>query len=247
MSSAGLPKKLKHDCIVEALCELQFQTEEQAEIVIGRLSDRGSWREWSKFRLPVSDIPPIVRATDPQLQFQPILEFRGPEGDCLIKIGSNVISIHNIGRYWGWEIFQPKIMEVVDSLFECIRDTHVSRVGFRYVNAATNLHLIARVSDLALAVRVDDKNVGEPINLNYAESNDRTHVTMTRIASPVFVQGRLPEGTTAVIDIDVTSPPGFISKSKDEVITWTSEAHDYEKSAFFRLIPKDILEKLVEN
>jgi len=38
-TKAEYPEKLRDDCIVEAICELRFDTSELAEVVVGRLTD----------------------------------------------------------------------------------------------------------------------------------------------------------------------------------------------------------------
>jgi uncharacterized protein (TIGR04255 family) len=242
-----LPKKLKDDAIIEALCELRFDADEQPEIVIGRLSDHGSWKAFSKGRLPVADIPPPIRSADSQLKYQPVLQLRSSDGTHLVKVGSNVISRHNVRNYCGWEKFEPQLTEVFKALFESISNIRVTRLGFRYVNAITSTrHFISGIWDLALDIKVAGNQLQEPINLNYLSVDGQAHTTMTRIASPQFVTGELPKDTTVVVDIDVSSPPNFVATDLKTVTEWTKKAHDFEKDAFFKLIPKSIQHKLVE-
>jgi len=241
------PEKLKDDCIVEALCDVRFHTNEQPEIVIGRLSDQEPWKNFAKTRLPTAEIPGSIRAINEQLKYQPVLELRSEDGTFLFKVGSNVVSFHNVGKYCGWEQFRPALTHVFETLFNCVKDAAVNRVGFRYVNAITaTRHYISNVNSLNLNVEVAGEKTGEPLNLNYLVKNDDTHATMTRIASPHFVQGVLPKDTTVVVDIDVVSHESYQAKEAATVVSWVKAAHDYEKEAFFKLIPRDILAKLVE-
>lgn len=247
MNRPLLPDKLKDDCIVEALCEIRFHTNEQPEIVIGRLSDQDPWKGWLKIRLPTADIPGSIRAFNEQLKYQPILELRSEDGTFLLKVGSNVVSYHNVGKYCGWANFKPALDRVFEALFLCVNDVAVNRLGFRYVNAITyTRHYMSGVKGLNLNVEVAGNKVDDPINLNYLVKNDDAHVTMTRIASPYFVQGELPKDTAVVVDIDVASQDGYQAKEAGPVTEWAKAAHDFEKEAFFKLIPKEILEKLLE-
>ena len=50
----------------------------------------------------------------------------------------------------------------------------------------------------------------------------------------------------AAIDLDVYTYGPEIPSSLQDVVAWCVAAHDYEKRAFFRLIPADKLETLVE-
>lgn len=246
-SKSTPPEKLKDDCIVEAICEIRFHTDEQPEIVIGRLSDQESWKNFSKNRLPAADIPDPIKKVDEQLRYQPVLELRSEDGMFLIKVGSNVVSYHNISKYCGWKQFEPALGRVFTALFSCVKDVQVRRLGFRYLNAITSArHYISTANGLNLNVEIAGAKLDDPINLNYLVTNDATHMTMTRIASPHFVQGILPKDTTVVVDIDVSSQPEYLAKEIGTVIEWTKAAHVFEKEAFFKLIPGEILAKLVE-
>lgn len=246
-TNAPLPDKLKDDCLIEALCEVRFNTDEQPEIVIGRLSDHDIWKNYSKNRLPAADIPGPIKEVNEAFKYQPVIELRSGDGQYLVKVGSNVISYHNIGKYCGWKEFRPALDQVTEILFSCLKDVQVHRVGFRYVNAITSeRHFISNVNGLNLKVEIAGNKVGGPINLNYLVKNDDAHSTMTRIASSHFVQGTLPKDTTVVVDIDVHSHEGFRTREKSAVVEWTKSAHDFEKEAFFKLIPKEVLEKLLE-
>jgi hypothetical protein len=85
------------------------------------------------------------------------------------------------------------------------------------------------------------------LNLNYVEAVDREHLATTRIAHPEFVNGTLPERTVAVVDVEVTTPSQFSAPDLTRVMGWIETAHTYEKQAFFKLIPRDVLSKLRED
>ncbi len=247
MTKTAIPEKLKDDSIIEALCEVRFHTEEQPEIVIGRLSDHEPWKTFAKSRLSTADIPSPIRAVNEQLKYQPVLELRNADGTHLVKVGGNVISYHNTGKYCGWRAFEPTLADVFSALFRYVGDAQVTRLGFRYVNAITSSrHYISGVSGLALKIEVAGDKVSSPLNLNYLVKNNETHQTMTRIASPEFVQGQVQRDTTVIVDIDVSSPDGYLATSSDIVCEWSGKAHGFEKEAFFKLIPPDVLTKLVE-
>lgn len=239
------PKKLENDAIIEALCEIRFEASTLPEIVVGRLSD--AWGEVEQVRLPASDIPASIRMQDPNLKFTPVLELRLKDAGHLIKIGSNVVSYHVVNGYCGWDIFRQKLEMLCSVLFEKIPNTAVSRIGFRYLNAVTSeKHGINSFEDLNLQLKVDSLSINKAVNINYIELHGPQHIVMTRIASIEFVQGStLPESTVGFIDIDVYTPNDYSTKSKEDVFGWINKAHGYEKTSFFKLIPKDRLENIV--
>ncbi len=239
------PDKLTNDALVEALCEFQFECSEVAEIVIGRLSDNPDWHSYNVERLPYSEIPSAIRDNDPNLKFGAILQLRSNDGSFIIKIGGNVISLHNLNRYCGWANFQPKLNTLVDFIFKKLTNLHITRIGFRYTNALTpEKHLVHSLSELNLSLIVADSSLDGHVNLNYGTEYSKQHIAMTRLASKSFVQGKLPSTTAAVIDIDIATKLNMALSDKKDVKNWVDEAHAYEKDAFFRLIPVEISKKL---
>jgi len=247
----AIPNKLRDDAIIEAICLLQYEAKELPEVIIGRLSDESKWKGYTPARLPWADIPFPLRKADPNLAAQPTLELRSGDGARVVRVGESVISYHVVGanKYCGWTQFRQELIGAFGSLFEKLEAPEVKKISFRYVNAIVGQrHAIKSVHELNLDVRIDDTKLDGPINLNYITSTER-HVITTRVAHVNFVQvqrGSLPPGTSAVVDVEVTSPPKFGTSSLREAMEWIEEAHTLEKQAFFRLIPRDILKKLTE-
>ena len=107
--AASLPKKLKQDAIVEALLQIQFNSNEQSEIVIGRLSDSDLWSGYSTTRLGPANLPESIRETDESLRYEAVLNKQSQDNTNAARIGSHVISYHAYAPYLGWEEFQLKL------------------------------------------------------------------------------------------------------------------------------------------
>lgn len=239
------PKKLCDDAILEALLEIQFESNEIPEIIIGQLSE--CWDSFDKKRLSPSDIPSPIRLRDSRLKHAAVLEMTSEDDTHRIKIGSHVISCHIVKQYCGWDSFRPKLMNLINCLFSKCPNAEINRLGFRYLNAFTrDKHLINSINDLDIDIHVAGQPITSPFNLNICVTEDDTHISMARIASPELVQGNLPEETSVVADIDVYTPREFQCSEKNQIIDWIDNAHKYEHNAFFKLIPTDILNKIVE-
>ncbi len=159
-----IPRKLKKDAIIEALCEVHFQTDatELGEIILGRLSDCREWRSFSKHRLPVADIPASVRESDPHLKFQPVLELR--DNGNILKIGNNVISYHILGQYRGWQNFKQCLEQLYACLFTQLKNPIVLKICFRYVNALTSAdHLITNIQELNCSISLSGNRLDTPL------------------------------------------------------------------------------------
>jgi uncharacterized protein (TIGR04255 family) len=241
---AQLPKKLRKDAIIEALVQLQFETDEAPEIVIGRLTDNPKWVSFKRTRTAFAELPSMIRLSDPNLRFQPHFDLR--EERWNVKVGTNVVSLHVLDEYCGWGVFRPAIAETVNFLFSRISKLSVRRIGLRYINNlnATD-HQIGAVSDLNLELRVAGAPLTEHVNLNYRRTLE-TGQAMVRIASPDIVEGPKRQDMTAYVDVDVFTHDAFNASDPATVIRWIEDAHTAEKTEFFRLLPDNVIEAIKE-
>jgi uncharacterized protein (TIGR04255 family) len=240
--------KLRDDPIVEALLDVRFASPELSEIIVGRLSDIDIWRGLTKDRLPSASIPEPLRAINPVFQFMPTIEIRGVPGIGAVRIGGNVLSLHFVHPYDGWQNIFPRIEGVVDAMFKAVPALEISRLGLRYVNVfTTSRHGVNSVYDLSLFLRVGEAVIDGPINVTFLTESGGDHVSQTRLASRHFLQGQLANDATVAADIDVFTSNAFTCKSADSAKTWIGLAHTVEKSVFRRLLPDELYEKLRES
>ena len=122
---------LKQDGIKEALFEIRFDTPVMPEAVIGRLTDAKVWNDFEPTRLPTADLPQQMRIMDSNLRFTPSYELVKFDSE-LIRIGPNSLSYHRMAPYPGWEQHEPKLKQVVETLFSTIEALTPLRLGFRY-------------------------------------------------------------------------------------------------------------------
>lgn len=243
-----IPNKLKEDAIVEAVCEIRFECDELPEIILGRLSDHAAWGDYYKNRLPASDIPAPIRAAEPNLKYQPVLELKNEDGTQIIKIGSNVITCNILTKYIGWDGFYTLIKQMVGSLFDALSNVRAVRIGLRYINILTKKrHFLDSVSDLNIDISVGDKQLTNSINLNYRSEISTELGIMSRVATSDFAQGNVPKDAVAIIDIDVATPDGFSMDNADPINKWVDNAHKAEKNEFFSLLPEEIINRLKES
>lgn len=243
------PTRLRDDAIVEAVCQVHFaSSKELPEVVLGRLTDYGHPGEFQLTRLPAAEVPPMIRRTDLNFKFQPLLELRAAQGR-IVRIGENVLSVHlaGVGMYPGWGVYRPELERTLSHLFAKVSDVEILNVTLRYINAIVpSRHHIGDVHDLQLKVVIGRESFAGPMNLNFSERHGSSHLVTTRIAHTSFVQGVLPDQTVAVVDVEVSTPPGFVTGGMTSVLAWCDDAHTLEKKAFFRLIPAEVLPKLIE-
>jgi len=242
-----LPNKLRVDSIVEAICELRFESLAIPEVLYGRLIDDKTWAGFEQRRLPAYDIPAPMRQADEALRYAPVIELLNTKSNCSFRIGPQVASFHQRPPYGGWQNFRPMLTNVVDQLFSKSGGLIIKRLGFRYSNALNkHTHGIAGVGDLDCLMEVAGRPIKNNVNLNFNNIVDATILSTVRIATPDFVQGQLPEGTTAFIDIDIYTVEGFTTKDQSMVMNWVDRAHDAEKACFFDLLTQSTIDSLKE-
>ncbi len=244
--SVDLPKKLKEDAIVEALLEVRFESDDIGEIVIGRLNDFSLWNDFQSQRLPHADIPEVIRESDPNLRYSSIIERRGD--NTAVRIGPRSISFHAYAPYIGWDELSRKLEAVVSELFAKLKNLRILRLGLRYINLIEkSRHKVNAISSLELSLEVANKKVVDGLNISFQHQVSDQHIVMTRVASPQFIMAaNLPEDVSSVIDVDVFTPGGYSGTDLGSVSEWISNAHVFEKAAFFQLLPKDLVEELRE-
>lgn len=242
------PRKLKVDSILEALLEIRFDSKELPEIVVGRLVDYPEWSGFERKRLPISDIPAPIRLSDHNLRYQPLLELRRSDTARVAKIGSNVVSYHIPKPYVGWTEFRAELERITKFICDRFPKLQVKRLGLRYINATDpKVHGIAGIDSLNIQLAVNRERISSRLNVNFSRFIAGDIEVMTRIASPEFVEGQLPVGTSCFIDVDVFTPKLPDVSSASDIVAWTERAHAAEKDAFFSLIPPTILDQIRED
>lgn len=242
---ATLPKKLKHDTIVEALVEIRFEHKTVGEVIVGRLVAAAGWKDYHAVRLPVADLPAEFRDSNPDLRYQPIIQLQRPVPGELMKIGSRVISIHVLSPYPGWQKFRERISILIDELYAVVPDLVIQRVGLRYINAITPGHGLRSISELDFNLSVAGTPCSDDLSITFRTKSDDDFQCQVMIAAPSFVNGSVLSAV-AYIDLDLSTPKAFGNVPKEKVMTWLDTSHNYEKGAFFSLWPEAVLENLRE-
>lgn len=242
------PKKLKHDAIVEALLEIQFDSNEQSEIIIGRLSDLDLWSGYSTNRLGSANLPESIREIDDSLRYQPVLERRSQDQTDAVRIGSHVFSYHVYAPYLGWEEFQPRLASVTQQLFDKVPTTTVKRLGFRYVNFLTSdKHEIKSLGELSLNVNLQEDDITNSVSLTLGKVLSDEHQSISKVISSDFLAiPSKPENLVCAIDVDIFTPVNYTANNSDEVVKWVERAHTLEKEIFFSFLTEDTTKKLTE-
>lgn len=239
-----LPARIKPDAILEAIVEIRFGIVELPEIFLGRLLSAPVFGDLLPTRLPQADIPVSARESDPNLRFQPIYQLER-DGE-LIRVGTNALSIHILPPYCGWDQFKARVDEIIRSAWAHSGHPPLERCGLRYINALTAAeHGVNSIADLNLEVSVAGENLVD-VTVSFVSQDESGTEALVRVASRKHVQGEIPDDATFVVDVDVRTTGKINSWNDDAIMSWLEYAHDIEKSHFFDLLPRAIVERLEE-
>lgn len=244
MPESKLPNRINPDAIVEALIEIRFDLGTFPEIFLGQVLTSATALRLRPTRLPGADLPHSAKESDPSFRFQPAYQLEG-NGE-LVRVGSNVLSIHRLPPYCGWEKFLPRSLEILEACWEGCGQPAVSQCGLRYINALrSDLHGVRTIDDLNLDVSVAGESIVD-VTVSYVDDKDSNSKALVRVASQSHVTGQLPENTTFVVDVDVQSKSAERMTNVGALREWLQEAHELEKRLFFNLLPNRIVEGLKE-
>jgi len=128
----AIPKKISPCPILESVVEIRFETLFPSDAVFGMLYSRLSDQHKTFEKLPILQIPEILRSQDPNLRYQPV--YKLIDDDFWVQIGSNVISIVNVKGYVGWTLFSERINVVLKHLNDSKIISKITRFGIRYIS-----------------------------------------------------------------------------------------------------------------
>lgn len=163
--------------------------------------------------------------------------------------GPNVLSIHCLEPYPGWEGFKPEIDAALKFLFESFENFNAVRMGFRYVNLFTEYdHGVQSIRDLNCSVTLAGEVLETDQNLNYRMRHSEDHISQVRIATPGFVSGAGAglKDFNVLVDVDVYSSDDWSTNDIGTALDWVENSHTYEKEQYFKLFTDEMRDRLVE-
>ena len=247
-----LPKKLKHDAIIEAVFEIRFDPGDALqEVVTGRLVDPVKWPGFTTTRLPFSNMPiQLMRAVpipNLNIQYEPLFDLRREGTTTSVKISSQSIVCSMQRPYGGWDAFNTLHRLAIDNVFDAVKDVRIVRIGLRYINALSKEHhFVDTVSDLNVKMVAGERTLSDGFVLTYRyRANEKTDC-LVRVATTDFTSPPYQGAEKLIVDTDTYTPDGLVLTSKAEVANWLSDARNVKNEAFFNLFFQAQIDKMKE-
>ncbi len=134
------PRRYRNPPIEEALCEFRFQPDQDWDLTIpgklhAKLSDEYAGKPQQQMAVEVGleaqgGRPSKLKYDEGLARVQLVTE----NGQRMVGVGPDVLSVHMLRPYSGWTEFQPQISEALNAYWMVAQPTGVSRIGVRYIN-----------------------------------------------------------------------------------------------------------------
>ncbi len=150
-------EKFPNSTIIEALCEFHFTSGEKAS----NEEWNGKWfgRLLTELGKEYDMEPKLMSGVQVQTSIggqsivlsQPVavahMIYRHKNGSHLIQLTPWKLTINEIGKYDGWEIFFQHIQHAWSSLSKIVDSLGVSRIGMRYINKIPRTNVQESIGD----------------------------------------------------------------------------------------------------
>lgn len=182
---------------------------------------------------PIAQLPEEAWNT-PALIYRPHHHLVGPQG--MVLVGPRAIAISDLAPYSGWELFRPRIVDVLTKCRNAEIYKTPIRVGLRYINfferdVLEQLKISAAAPDLGMTTETTQ------ITLS-GRRND--FLARLIVSNAALVEDR--RGT--VIDIDISRKFESDEAMFEDTIAQLDLAHQLEKDCFFELIGDTLVSEL---
>ncbi|MCA3440609.1 MAG: TIGR04255 family protein [Rhodobacter sp.] len=196
-----LPEILEREPLVDALFEVRLRdTSPIADILPGILfQENGSTTKVS--RLPVAELPPDMRASDPNLRYAPLVRVELEK--YLVSVGDRSVLISCKLPYPKWKQFKAAILDIVARIAKLRVVGNVERYSLKYVNLIQAPTIAEQVSKINMSITLGDVKVSDDhANVQVHHKKDGIiHILSVVIGA----QGNLADGQAVfgtIVDID---------------------------------------------
>ena len=223
-----LPKKIDPCPIIDAIIELQLESSVPSEAFFGLLYNRFGKDFPQLTKLPILQLPDVIRESDPSLLSKPHHKLSNDR--LALQIGPRVLSISSHPKYVGWSDFSRTVYKILDDVNNLKVIKRFTRLGIRYLNFF-EMNIFDQVT---LQITMDNsplKNSETTIRTIFESGDLKSKLNIGNDIT-VIVDKQKKRGS--IIDIDVITDKG-LENIKDTI----EKCHLEEKRIFFSLLKED--------
>ncbi len=229
-----LPKKLKKEPLIDAVFEVRFTSTFPIGSVLPGLLFGGLAGDKKIEQLPLSQLPQIMRDTDPNLRFAPLS--RLDWGQFYINVGERSVSVGFKYPYPGWSSFKPAIITVMDVLKGAGVVKSVERYALKYIDLLPSNDLREQVAFVNFDVTLAGHKLEDEafqIRLEIPKGSFIHAVQVVASATVILPNGESRQGL--IVDVDTIANQQGVTF--DELLSGFSDKleaiHQANKEVFF--------------
>jgi len=234
-------RQYKHDPIQEALCEVRFAAGQEWNLTMpGHLHEalkhEYSGRPRQQNILAANVIVPPGSAPGVAVAHGlGRVQFPNPDGTRLVATGPDVLSVHVLKPYPGWDDFRTRITEAVAAYRTVVLPSGALRVGLRYVNHVELQEDTPNLGDYFNCglTSFKDPNIGATAFMHRTEYvyKDDIRLVLT------FASVEPSTGASAfLLDLDLIWEAGETAAPIEKVDQVIDDLRARERDAFERLV-----------
>lgn len=226
-----LPVRISPCPIAEAIVELRFESLNMpVEVFLGSIYEHFKNKNPKLEKLPILDLPAVLRDTDPGLLFSPYYRFT--VGEFQLQFGPRSFAVVNPKEYAGWTNYSTLIRDSFDFLEREGILQNPSRLGLRYISFFEGKDIL---SSLKVGLDLSGNSMIPASNIIRSEFNYQNFRCIVQLGNNTLLNNEISGST---IDLDIIKEEKMSLKELASII---DSAHELEKQIFFSLLKEDFL------
>jgi uncharacterized protein (TIGR04255 family) len=246
MNKTSLPKKITPDPIIQAVIEIRFEPKVQGDAVLHFVSESRIVKDYfgTAQELPIYQLPPPVRNSEPGLRYSPYFHLEGGGGyqGYLLQVGPRAISLVSNAPYKGSEDFLEKTHSLFSSINEHGAIGKVERLGIRYIDFF-DLNIFDKLT-LSLTIPGHKlQHQSSSVRIEFPKAGSFARILHIMSDAKVASSTDGTEKTGSILDIDAFTdhlPSPFFQQAE----ALLREGHRAQKDLFFSLLKDEFLASL---
>ncbi len=242
-----IPKKIHPDPVKDAIVEVRYESELPYEVLIGKFYEalKDQYHYVSRSRNPNIE----HKQGDQQNLINVNLSNKGLFYNDWIKLElepNKIVFNYNASKaseYIGWQMFFPKIQEVLNTAFNIDEIEAITRIGVRYISEFVGSDIVPHLNaDFQPKIELPPFNT-LTFRANFKDEDFNYTIMVSNELSRKNDAGE--DQTVSLMDIDVYYlNKEALNQSFESLVGIVDDAHTKQKDLFFNLITQDFLATL---
>jgi uncharacterized protein (TIGR04255 family) len=183
-----LPTKLKHEPLVDAVCEIRVGSKVDLHTILPGLMYAGLKGIGKIEEMPALQIPEQLRVGRPEFSNANSSLMRLHWGDYFITIGTRNVFVGPKLPYQGWPAYRSNILEVFQLLLKNSFVESIERYSIKYVNLVPGSELIQQNSVLDWDVRIGPNRINQQTTQIRTELRDDPFLTIIQMSTGIEIE-----------------------------------------------------------